>query len=146
MRRTVTPAVPPGLYRHFAAVTVVLTAALAMFADGENREAQAAQAAREPSEARAAAPTLVVAAPAAATPPPSDGWDEPDFDNSFGAPMEALSANIAPQLDHIPSPRRAPAFQASLSEEERELLLRGLREKATPSADGPNRPGAPTLR
>ena len=38
MRRAVTPAIPPSMYRHFAIVTVALTMGLAMFADGENRE------------------------------------------------------------------------------------------------------------
>lgn len=38
-RRARKPAVDARMYRHFAVVTVCLTAALAIFADGENRKA-----------------------------------------------------------------------------------------------------------
>ena len=40
-RRTRKAAVDAKMYRHFAVVTVCLTAALAIFADGENRKAVA---------------------------------------------------------------------------------------------------------
>ena len=35
--------VPPRMYRHFAVVTVILTLCIAIFADGENREAISAE-------------------------------------------------------------------------------------------------------
>ena len=35
------PPIPLKMYQHFAAVTVVMTAGIALFADGENREAMA---------------------------------------------------------------------------------------------------------
>jgi hypothetical protein len=42
--RASTPPVPAKLYRHFAVVTLVITVGMAMFADGENREAVAREA------------------------------------------------------------------------------------------------------
>lgn len=39
MARISKPPVPLQMYKHFAVITVVLTATLALFADGENREA-----------------------------------------------------------------------------------------------------------
>ena len=62
MRRAVTPAIPPSMYRHFAIVTLALTTGLAMFAQGENREAQAAQAPRAQPTKPAAPPVLARAA------------------------------------------------------------------------------------
>lgn len=58
MRRTANPAITPQMYRHFATVTVVLTLAVAFFANGENEQASAAQAAasRPPAEERLAKP------------------------------------------------------------------------------------------
>ena len=46
------------MYRHFAIITVVATACLAMFADGESREtigAEAARIAEKPNTPKAAA-------------------------------------------------------------------------------------------
>jgi hypothetical protein len=45
MRRTQTPAVSSQMYRTFATVTVVLTVAVAFFANGDNEQASAAPAA-----------------------------------------------------------------------------------------------------
>ena len=37
MVRPVAPAIPASMYRHFAVITIALTSALALFADGETR-------------------------------------------------------------------------------------------------------------
>jgi hypothetical protein len=136
MRRAVTPVIPPSMYRHFAIITVVLTAGLAMFADGENREAQAAPAA---PAARPAAPvTMATAAPTAASRRSPGWWDgESEFDSGFGQPAEPLSdsgsSSEVANATATPSPRRSPAGPAALTEEERELLLAGLQNGATPA-------------
>ena len=77
------------MYRHFAAVTVACTMALAMFADGENREAVA-------REVSAAAPKRTEAN---RTPVEfvrknmgSQGNFNDGFDGSFGAPMDTAGA------------------------------------------------------
>lgn len=136
MRRSVTPVIPPSMYRHFAIITVVLTAGLAMFADGENREARAAPA--TPTAKPAAPVTLATAAPTAESRPSPGWWDgEPEFDNDFGQPAEPVSGSGSSSeladATATPSPRRSPAGPASLTEEERELLLAGLQNGATPA-------------
>lgn len=41
MSRTAKPAIDPKMYRHFAVATLILTALIGFFADGENRDAAA---------------------------------------------------------------------------------------------------------
>ena len=62
MRRAVAPAVPPKAYRHFAIVTLAVTASLAMFAEGEGRERKGAPTARPTSAVASAPATLAVSA------------------------------------------------------------------------------------
>ena len=133
MRRSATPAIPPSLYRHFAVLTVVAAAGLAMFADGDNREAQAAQVAQAQHVARPAQPVIARAAPTAATGSSSGGWDEADFDGTFGAPMETPvgDSRVATDIGED-----SPPAPATLSSVEREVLLRGLREHVTPTPGG----------
>lgn len=58
MRRNAHPAITPSMYRHFATVTVAITALLAFFANGENHQAVAANAADEPAAAQSPTPRL----------------------------------------------------------------------------------------
>ena len=129
MRRAVTPVIPTSMYRHFAIITLVLTAGLAMFAEGENREATAAPAAPV---------TLATAAPTAKSRPSPRWWDdEPEFDSRFGRPAEvAHSGGDGSEIAGVAQtklPRRSAESAASLSEAERELLLAGLQDSATPA-------------
>ena len=128
MRRAVTPAIPPSMYRHFAVMTLVVTTGLAMFADGENRQAQATQVDR-PAPRPAVPATIATASP---TQQSAGGWGaESEFDSGFGKPMERLisgAGSVIPDLDEIAAPGYSPEYLASLSEEERELLLRGLQQ------------------
>ena len=55
MRRTVTPSIQLSMYRHFAIVSVLLTAGLAMFVQGENGEAAKALMLQEEATAAPAA-------------------------------------------------------------------------------------------
>ena len=59
------PPIPMKLYKHFAMVTLTLTAAIAMFADSDQREARAEQAdvERDPVTVEEAADTVVREAP-----------------------------------------------------------------------------------
>ena len=131
MRRTATPAIPPSLYRHFAVLTVVLAAGLAIFAEDENREAQAAHFVSAQAAGRAAAPAIARAAPAPTAGNSADGWDEVEFDSGFGAPMDAPSDASGPGSDLGENSAPPADSPATLSTMEREVLLRGLRDQAT---------------
>jgi hypothetical protein len=131
MRRAVTPAIPPSAYRHFAIVTLALTVGLAMFADGENREAQAAQVAR-PKPAPSATPVAFASPSATAgTQRAPHGWDDSDSTGGFGEPMQRLlggsDSGLIPGPDTA-HPSQPPAdYLATLSREERERLLQEMR-------------------
>lgn len=136
MRRALAPALPPSLYRHFAAVTLAVTLGLAMFADGENREARAAQTTRlEPAPPPKPA-TFATPSPRSDDRPTPRWWNaESDFDREFGSPMDRRGrsggSSIVPEM--VPA---APSAEAPrpLTRTERELLLKRLRESALPSA------------
>jgi hypothetical protein len=139
MRRAVTPAIPPSMYRHFAIVTLALTTGLAMFAQGENREVQAARVVRPQPASSAAPPVLARATPSATSQQSPGAWgSDSEFDNSFGRPMENLidgAGSLIPDLDAIAAPGYSPEYLASLSAEEREMLLQGLRDNGMLSPD-----------
>jgi hypothetical protein len=133
MRRAVTPAIPPSMYRHFAVVTLVLTLGLAMFADGENREAREVlvQSSRPKPvpQSHFHAPTaheLDANARAFAREMSAD------FDSDFGRPMHrAVSrfrSGVIPDLTGISVPGYSQEYLASLTEDERRLLLQGLQD------------------
>jgi hypothetical protein len=84
MRRKPPPAINPRMYRHFAVVTVAITALLAFFANGENHEALAAatRAQAAPDKPRAEQPKPL--ARQTVERPASWGTDVSD---SFGEPM-----------------------------------------------------------
>jgi hypothetical protein len=136
MRRASTPAIPPKLYRHFAIVTVVIAAGLALFADGDNREPQAAQVAPAPPAADPKPPGIAWAEPTTGADSTSGGWDEVDFDSSFGAPMDAPlgDSRANPELDEDSAP--PPGGPATLTIAERDVLLRGLREQVASARGG----------
>lgn len=132
MRRAVTPTIPPKMYRHFAVVTVLLTAAVAMFAGGENRKAVAAQV--ENAEENG---SQVESAPALATrsgdnPAPVVGSFGSDDGIVFGQPMDnplgGLSSSVFAKLDGAEAAGYPPDYLASLTPAERELLIKGLEE------------------
>jgi len=123
------------MYRHFAMVTVLCTAGLAMFADGENQEARAAHVAA-PAPVEEERPAAFATPAASNAPRATFGWND-DADGSFGQPMErmlgAANSSIIPegvtQADQYP-----PEYLASLTKAERELLLSGVREALRPPA------------
>lgn len=129
------------MYRHFALVTVVLTAGLAMFVDGENREAVAAHiedAARRAPPAPAN-PATLGASEAERKPhvrAAEFASDGSVFDDTFGLPMDrpylrrgntsALPPAVASQASLA---GYSEEYLASLGDQERELLLKGLEEQ-----------------
>jgi hypothetical protein len=137
MRRAVTPAIPPSMYRHFAVITLLLTTALAMFANGENREAQAAQSPR-PAARPTPAAAIATRSPTTASQPASAWGFDSDGEGSFGQPMERLisgASSLMPDLDEVVAPGYSPEYLASLSEEERRLLLQGLQDNGMLDAE-----------
>lgn len=138
MAATKTPPVPIKVFKHFAIVTVVITALTALFADGENREVVEKQIAaqieeQERREARNAEPTL---ARAPSQPSVHEGFSD-SVAMGFGEPMvrQRGSENKTGYIPGSKTPKGREAIPGysqdyldGLSEEEYEALLSGLRE------------------
>ena len=136
MRRAVTPTIPPSLYRHFAVVTVVLTAGLAMFAEGENREAQAASVARTAQDSPPAPATITRASPASASPQAPSWWEVGD--SEIEPEVSAVSQfGEERDLEREAVSEYPPEYLESLNERERGVLLAGLRESGSASPIAP---------
>jgi len=135
MVRALPSAVPPKMYRHFALVTVLLTTAVAMFAEGENREARTTQVERrekpgvlrQDTPAKAPKPTL-----ARRTTQPHHRFVQEvrGFDVSFGRPMDHARGSLAAYTTQVASEVTqagySEAYLSTLRTEERDLLLKGL--------------------
>ena len=144
MVRALPSAVPPKMYRHFALVTVALTAGVAMFADGENREARATQV-EERAEPGAAPQqgAAKVAEPAIARGTRRlrhrFAQEMGEFDTSFGAPMDralgSLGTYTAEMVSEVAQAGYSDAYLSSLGGEERDLLLEGLAREGLLSQD-----------
>lgn len=127
MARTRTPPIPANMYRHFAILTIALTASVALFADGESRNAVTQRVADHRREVQdrpgkhlvAKAPTL------AGTPrPPADDSD------AFGTPSAGRFANRASSataFDDLIAAGYAREYLESLTPEDRQHLLVGVR-------------------
>jgi hypothetical protein len=98
-RRANPAALNAKMYRHFAVVTVCLTSAIAILADGENREAVADELARREQRAELKrAETEKFGAPKLVASSALRGGHAATFDyggtaSSFGAPMDTAGAN-----------------------------------------------------
>ena len=133
MGRATPSVIPPKMYRHFAMVTVLLTTGVAMFADGENRQAAAVEAApseqpRADDAATISRPEIARRAPARRSAPDRGGFD--GFDASFGAPMTkplgSPGVYVAGARSDTAPTGYSDRYLDSLSPEERALLLDGL--------------------
>lgn len=140
MRRSMAPAIPAKLYRHFAVITVVLTLLLAMFAEGENDEARTDEiAAPRPQPQAQPAQFAMHEVDRAARSFANDM--SADFDNDFGQPMDRMvsagASAVIPEGEIVP-PALAPV-NPTLSAAERERMLQRLRERglAAPPAAVP---------
>jgi len=134
MVRALPSAIPSKMYRHFALVTVLLTTGVAMFAEGENREALAAQVEEHeepdaiPHESAAKVPKATIAR---RTPQHHRFGQHIDgFDVVFGAPMEralgSLGTYTTAVASEVAQAGYSDAYLDSLGAEERDLLLKGL--------------------
>lgn len=154
MARALPSAVPPKMYRHFALVTVLLTLGIAMFADGENREAAAAQVERREEReqirrddaAEAAGPAIVRRSPVPRRERPRQHIGFDGFDPSFGAPMDSPMRSLASYATGVASAATQAgypdAYLASLGAEERALLVDGLEKEGMLSRDERERKSA----
>lgn len=128
------PAVPVKLYKHFAVLTVVLTATIALFADGEN-----GQAGTDPIEPGAEETRVQQASQEIPARPrllrrqstrQGSFDDSGEFDAAYGQPMDnaGISADFtnAPRSTHVSRrilPNMTPEEVSALSQEEYERLL-----------------------
>lgn len=135
MARTVTPTIPPKMYRHFAVVTVMLTTTVALFADGENRQAAAAtQSLASPQESAEPQSPAASATPAATRrSEPRRGTFSSDaevFDPHFGRPPARTaswdSMGTMPRATFAGQPRHSEHYLAALSDEGQQLLQKEL--------------------
>lgn len=140
MGRTLTPTIPAKMYRHFALVTLALTAGIAMFAEGENREAAAAQIDdRRERKPQAQMSREIARSPASgrSKPEPRRGRfaeDHEVFSRSFGQPMERpaiqfVGGDVLGVAAGGESGGYSESYLATLSEEQRALLLAGLQRE-----------------
>lgn len=97
VRKTKSSAISAKTYRHFAIVTLALTGALALFAEGENREARAMQArADEPADDNADKEREELKrAPPTQEAEYDDRFDYADNNGSFGSPMDGAEGGFA---------------------------------------------------
>lgn len=144
MRRTSFSLVPPTMYRHFAAVTLALTTVLAMFADGEGRQAQAAQKPEFRPTAAPSPPRFATPADSPVRNPIPSGWyEEAGLDGAFGQPMHRLFDSAGSSLATLEETTPLLIEEAEESESgpltaaDREGLLRQLRDSraATTQSD-----------
>ncbi len=132
------PPIPLKMYRHFAIVTIALTACLALFADGENREFAEEQANRAlQSQVRAERRTVQSNTPAygEARLERRSGTTTRfgrEFDRNYGKPM--ISPNSRSSVieqavvrDDVVIPGYSQAYLDSLSEDELDQLIESLR-------------------
>lgn len=136
----------PKIYRHFAVLTLAVTALMALFADGENRaaiaeEIQTRQQRAEMREANAKkfGKKELLVNKARGPSINNKGFDYSDAGDGFGAPMDRAGAAVQDfnYSEDIAKPRYAPAAYAGLqiseaewkqlSPEERKKLLKKLR-------------------
>jgi hypothetical protein len=131
MRRNPPSAINPRMYRHFAVVTLAITALIAFFANGENHKAAAADTASKiaakPIPER---PKPMLVAPEDESPGTWGG----DVSSAFGEPMIRLSRGAGTWM---PTPLPSPSAQSILARDGSPLASedRGSPEGAAPSAE-----------
>src|SRR5688572_985632 len=133
-RRVKQQAITAKMYRHFATLTIAVTAAVAVFADGENREAIATEVSSAPRPAPSAGPSELARKDSGSR---GSFASEGGYDGAFGQPMDTVGA--APHDGIIPNdfasatPAGVPAGYnrygisaeewASLTEEQKKELI-----------------------
>ncbi len=136
------PAITPKVYRHFAAITVVITLTLGFFANGEGRQALADEVSEQQHKAEMQRAQVARFGQAKLIPRHSkraSGWDSQgggDFDADYGRPSEdSGTTHVAGTWQgRVNSNSKMPGGYApygvtqaeweAMSEEEREAFLR----------------------
>ena len=139
MARAYTPAITPQMFRHFAVLTVAVTAVVAFFAQGENRQAVTEQVAqRQPPAAEADSPAEAAPPKLARNNPAADAgaWGE---DIDFGRPTVSVSfggslASSASWTTDFGHGSLVDDHLRGLTAAEREELIRPLAESTGGSA------------
>jgi hypothetical protein len=148
VRKAQSQPVTAQMYRHFAILTVAITAALALFVDGESREAVASEIVKQ----RPAQPGGQVGMLVRKQTRPSQGFGPDEtFDSSFGAPMDGGDAfsdsgiippDFAESVVGLPdgfTPYGVSAAEwAKLTPEQRKALIARLEAERT-AAQSPER-------
>lgn len=142
--------IDPKLYRHFAAVTLLISLSVAMFASGDNAsEAPGAPAAAEKAPAPQPTVTLTDKRKSPSPPPPADSGDESEFAPEDGFDSSEISDPVtlsAPPPDAIQI-ELDPRERARMTPQQQEAALKDLAaEKKRREAQGPYRPTALELQ
>lgn len=133
MARISKPPVPVKMYKHFAVVTVGLTATIALFADGENREAAAShiEGRQEQARVQAASQQITGAPRLVRADQQSVGAFGSEASGDFGQPMtetatsaEFSNASRSTNRSRQPLPNMTPEEVSALSQEEYDRLRR----------------------
>lgn len=141
MRRASLSLIPPTMFRHFAAVTLALTTALAMFADGETREARASQIAGPKPVAKHEPARFAIPPDTRIEAPLPTGWYDGGVDATFGLPMQRLFARASGSIELLEADEGVEATEDQAEESrtltvaDREQLLRQLRENRSAGSD-----------
>lgn len=128
--------VSPKLYRHFAIITVVISATVAMFADGHRRDAIAEGIAKREQHAALTQQDRDKSGPRqVGSPPPQGGSWGSDSPAGFGAPMDITTVNDASSIYSGPrAPMQItvevdPAVLAKMTPEQKAAYLKKLEEE-----------------
>ena len=127
MARPHTSPVPAKMYRHFAIVTIALTAAVALFADGESRNAVAERVADHQREIQDRRGKHVVAKAPQLAGNPAPLAD--DTANAFGTPSAgryAVRTSGTTPFEALIAAGYSRDYVESLSAEDRQHLLAAL--------------------
>ncbi len=121
MRRTRTPAITSQMYRHFAVVTVLLSATVALLANGGDEQAAASREAEQIRPTRPEKPHLVQAK---ASPSGDSGtWGSDDSDG-FGQPTMGSSFNSS-RTPSSPTEKLGPEDRADGDQGDAEAATAG---------------------
>lgn len=141
--------IDPKLYRHFAAVTLLISLSVAMFASGDSAQDAPGTAAAEKAPAPQPTVTLTDKRKSASPPPPAESGDESEFvpeDGFDSSEMPESTAPSAPPRDAIQI-ELDPRESARMTPQQQDAALKGLaEEKKRREAQGPYRPTAQELQ
>ena len=146
--------IDPRMYRHFAAITLVISACVAMFADGSHQDEKVVAPApsatatdKPPSDGKPKRePALIDARQSAPSGWGSEGDGMPGPDDAGGDGQGSVAPSTGPQSTAIQI-EIDPAASARMTPQQRAEAMKQLeQEKKRREAQGPYRPSAMELR